>query len=136
MFLYKLYVTVCYTNGCLCSNVTPEDGHDERPKHVVSWNESQDTVASRWIYLYILKYDARNHEPKKGFKVRLYSCVTIAPLTLRFVWTTPVPPPFFISSLYIFYLNIWTENWDQRHLKNYNHLRFKTLLHNRHRTPT
>jgi hypothetical protein len=34
MFLYELYVTVCYTNGCLCSNVTPDDGHDERPKHV------------------------------------------------------------------------------------------------------
>jgi hypothetical protein len=34
MFLYKFYVTVCYANGCLCSNVTPEDGHDERPKHV------------------------------------------------------------------------------------------------------
>jgi hypothetical protein len=34
MFLYELYVTVFYTNGCLCSNVTPDDGHDERPKHV------------------------------------------------------------------------------------------------------
>jgi hypothetical protein len=34
MSLYRLYVTVCYTNGFLCSNVTPEDGHDERPKHV------------------------------------------------------------------------------------------------------
>jgi hypothetical protein len=34
MFLYKLYVTVCYTNGCLCNNVTPDDGHDECPKHV------------------------------------------------------------------------------------------------------
>jgi hypothetical protein len=33
MFLYK-FVTVCYTNGCLCSNVTPDDGHGECPKHV------------------------------------------------------------------------------------------------------
>jgi hypothetical protein len=34
MFLYKLHVTVCYNNGCLCSNVTPDDGHGERPKRV------------------------------------------------------------------------------------------------------
>jgi hypothetical protein len=33
MFLYQLYVPVCYTNGCLCSNVTADDGHGERPKH-------------------------------------------------------------------------------------------------------
>jgi hypothetical protein len=32
--LYKIYVTVCYTNGCLCSNVTADDGQGERPKHV------------------------------------------------------------------------------------------------------
>jgi hypothetical protein len=32
-----------------------------------SWNKIQDNiVASRWIYLYILKYDARNHEPQTG----------------------------------------------------------------------
>jgi hypothetical protein len=31
---YINFVTVCYTNGSLCSNVIPEDGHDERPKHV------------------------------------------------------------------------------------------------------
>jgi hypothetical protein len=30
----------------------------------VSLNKSQDTVASCWMYLYILKYDAQNHEPK------------------------------------------------------------------------
>jgi hypothetical protein len=35
MFLYKFYVTVCYTNGCLCSNVSPDDGHGESLKHVV-----------------------------------------------------------------------------------------------------
>jgi hypothetical protein len=34
VFLCKLYVTVRYTNGSLCSNVIPEDGHDERPKRV------------------------------------------------------------------------------------------------------
>jgi hypothetical protein len=33
MFIYK-FVTVCYTSGCLCSNVTPDDCHGERPKHV------------------------------------------------------------------------------------------------------
>jgi hypothetical protein len=33
LFLYKVYIKVCYTNGCLCSNVTPDDGHGERPKH-------------------------------------------------------------------------------------------------------
>jgi hypothetical protein len=33
MFLYTV-VTVCYTNGCLCSNVTPDDGHGGHPKHV------------------------------------------------------------------------------------------------------
>jgi hypothetical protein len=35
MILYK-FVTVCYvyTNGCLRSNVTPDDGHGKRPKHV------------------------------------------------------------------------------------------------------
>jgi hypothetical protein len=25
---------IYYTNGCLCSNVTPDGGHDARPKHV------------------------------------------------------------------------------------------------------
>jgi hypothetical protein len=28
-----LFVTLCYT-VCLRSNVTPDDGHGERPKHV------------------------------------------------------------------------------------------------------
>jgi hypothetical protein len=32
--LYKPCFPVSYTNGCLCSNVTPEDEHDGRPKHV------------------------------------------------------------------------------------------------------
>jgi hypothetical protein len=32
MFVYK-FVTIYYTNGCQCSNVTPDDGHGERPKH-------------------------------------------------------------------------------------------------------
>jgi hypothetical protein len=26
--------TVCYTNGCLRSNVIPDDGYGERPKHI------------------------------------------------------------------------------------------------------
>jgi hypothetical protein len=68
------------TNGCLCSNVTPDEGHGERTKHVElsSLNKSQDTVASRWIYLYVLKYDARKHEPKIKIKklnvLALYVC--------------------------------------------------------------
>jgi hypothetical protein len=55
MILYILYVTDCYTNGCLCSNVTPEDGHDERPKHVefLEIKANTHTVASCWMYLYI-----------------------------------------------------------------------------------
>jgi hypothetical protein len=58
-------VTHSYKNMCK-KGVTPDDGHGECPKHVElsSWNKSQDTVASGWICLYILKYKARNHEPK------------------------------------------------------------------------
>jgi hypothetical protein len=33
MFLYT-FVTLYYTNACLCSNVTPDDWHGERPKRV------------------------------------------------------------------------------------------------------
>jgi hypothetical protein len=28
------HMHACYNNDCLCSNVTPDDGHGERPKHV------------------------------------------------------------------------------------------------------
>jgi hypothetical protein len=38
-----------------------------------SWNKNQDNiVVSRWIYLYILEYDARNHEPKNMFLLKKY----------------------------------------------------------------
>jgi hypothetical protein len=54
MFLYKLYVTVCYTNGCLCSNVIFDDEHDERSKHV----EYLEIKAKIQLYLvgYIYTY--------------------------------------------------------------------------------
>jgi hypothetical protein len=55
--------TICYTNGYLSSYVTPDDGQGmaetcrvSRIKTMKQWHHVG--------YLYILKHDARNHEPK------------------------------------------------------------------------
>jgi hypothetical protein len=55
----------CYTNDCRCSSVLMMRDMVNARNMYSSWNKSQDNVvASCWIYLRILKYDAQNGEPK------------------------------------------------------------------------
>jgi hypothetical protein len=58
----------------------------------VSWNKSQDTVASRLVYLYMLNYDVRNDEPKIAWHVSRYDGWKLedapSPLFLNFALDT------------------------------------------------
>jgi hypothetical protein len=66
MFLYTLYVRVCYTNGCLYSNVTLVyvllgiSPPGKYPKEHIHYSKHGESLKSRMLLLVMGMMNARN----------------------------------------------------------------------------